>query len=179
MQNQNLPLVPPLQAPDAAQVSAQDLIELIAGTSAVEMQGFPQRKAHKGFWSHPNMPFTTVQDAERDVQLIQVRARRWRQLVPTFLGVGLLMAGFAAGHLFGVLSVSIDPGVASPWQVAGVAPGGVLVKMNNRTDLVPVGARMPNGELVLAVNPDRGIAVLESSSLMVREARTRAEGNTK
>ncbi len=159
-------------APDAV-----DLLSQLIGRHEVEMKGFRPSTAIKGAWSHPDIPFIPAPASPMDLVATMVRTthhRRW-QVVLAALALAIMV--FAAGvltanmRLTSLLRASMSE--ATPlWTVVRIEQRGVVVQTSGslkdpgRRVLIPVGDKLPNGDVVVSVLPERNTVVLGSGALV-------------
>jgi len=173
----NLPALP-LDAPDARSADPTDIVALLTGSSQVVLGGFRDSTAQVGSWAHPAAAFVPAGDFERAELEIAARSRFWRRLVLASAVLVIAVAAFAAGIV--VTTFSVDWGLRASsaslgWSVTAVTPSGVIVNMGGHEMPVAVGGRLPNGELIVAVQPERSAVFLERSTIIVRQALNKEE----
>lgn len=166
----HLPAVP-LDPPEIGDTTPYEVAAILAGSREIVLAGFAESRALTGAWQHPNTPFLAAVNYERDLPVILCHAGRWKR---TILGAWILGAAaiaFAAGSFISILSVDwterANASVAS-WSITGFSQGGVLVEMAGKTTAVPMGARLPNGELVVQTMPEKRLVLLERSTIYLR-----------
>jgi len=179
MQATSFPAKPPLRSPDVSHTGASDLIGLLAGGPEVHLQGFPERKAIRAPWNNPGLPMIAVQAFDREAPELRRQAKAWRRFVYGSFLCSFLVLGLACGYLWGLGSMRMDLGPLAPWKMVEVLPGGVKILMGGSHVVIPVGGRLPNGDMVVTVYPSRSVAVLDGSTVMVRQSGQPTEQESK
>lgn len=148
-----------------------DIVDALAGGQTKILSGFSDQAAATGRLSHPSAPFVPARQFDRSAPVISRAMMRWRRLVLVFTGLSLLAIGLAIGVLVSLAMVRWDAGpqVALPtWTLTQVTDRGVSLLMGERTSLIPIGGRLPNGDVVVSVFPNRNVVVLGTSTVMLR-----------
>lgn len=162
----------PLNAPDTAGSTAVDIVAALRGATTITLGGFQEAKAQDlSSWAHPATPFVKATTFERDVEKIAAGRSRWQKLTRALFTTALVCMAFALGHVATAFTMDWSSQAlnrASAWKVTGITDTGVTLQMGESTIAIPVGARLPNGDLVLSVSPQRHTVFLESSTLIVR-----------
>lgn len=173
----NLPALP-LDAPDARSADPTDIVALLTGSTQIVLGGFRDSTAQVGSWAHPAAAFVPAGDFERAELEIAARSRLWRRLVLAAATLVVAIAAFAAGIV--VATFSVDWGLRASsaslgWSVTSVTPTGAIVNMGGRDIAIAVGGRLPSGELIVAVQPERNAVFLERATIIVRQAPNKVE----
>ncbi len=162
----------PLNAPDTAGSTAVDIVAALRGATTITLGGFQEAKAQDlSSWAHPAIPFVKATTFERDVEKIAASRSRWEKLTRALFTAALVCVAFALGHVATAITTDWSSHAlsrASAWKVTGITDVGVTLQMGEASIAIPVGARLPNGDLVLSVSPQRNTVFLESSTLIVR-----------
>jgi hypothetical protein len=153
----------------------------------VRLSGFTAQARTPSFL-RPGVQFVSPSIAMEELRGVLVaRSRRtrvilWSALLCTHVAVAALAAMWWAGQSARAVqdqfarSGSAAVAAATSWKVVSVAAGGVLVRVGDdparaqskdgkepvasgRTVSVPVGGRLPNGELLTLVDASRGMYV--------------------
>ncbi len=80
---------------------------------------------------------------------------------------GLSLATVA--FLFGMLHSADSSDQALSWRAKAVTNSGVLIGMGNSDLTIPIGAMLPNGEVLRSVNVSQQSFSTESSETMVKK----------
>ena len=168
----NLPALP-MDAPDARSADPAHIVALLTGSNQIVLGGFRDATAQSGSWAHPAAAFVPAGDFEKVEARIAARRRFWARLVTASVFVMAVVVAFAAGVV--VATSGVDWGLransaALGWHIQTVTPTGVVVRMGGRDTNIAVGGRLPSGELVVSVQPDRNAVFLERSTIVVRKA---------
>lgn len=151
--------------------SPTDVVALLSGSSSVSLAEFANETAISGALTHPSTPFIPARRFDQTLPLLEDSAERWRKVGRCLIGLSLLMIGLAIGALAVLARVEWLPSSTSTvasWSVSQIVEKGVVVKMGDRTSLIPVGGKLPNGSIVVSVFPSRSVVVLDDSTVMLR-----------
>lgn len=161
----------PLSPPDLEKMAPTDVLALLAGGTKVNLGGFSDRAALRGSWTNPATPFIPARQFDRAVPLIKSSKTNWRMVVALMVCVCLSASFFGAGVLLSTALVKWETAAADaspPWRMTQVLPTGVMLSMQGQTNLIPIGAKLPNGDVVVSVFPNRNVVVLETATVMLR-----------
>lgn len=159
------------QAPSLEHSVPGDLIELVAGSASATLSGFSDRTATRGSLTHPATPFIPARQFDRAVPVIGRSAKTWRWLVLGLTGLGIFSLAMGLGVLVALALVRWETTAAETlpaWKLVKVVDQGVMVSMGGREDLIPIGGKVPNGDVVVSVFPNRNVVVLDSATVMLR-----------
>jgi len=148
-----------------------DLVALVAGGPAATLSGFSDHTATRGSWAHPATPFIPARQFDRAVPVIDQSVKTWRRTVLSLTGLGIFAVAMALGSIGSMALVRWSSGpsdVLPEWRFSRVIDRGVVLNMGGRDVLLPVGAKLPNGDVVVSVFPSRNVVVLKSATVMVR-----------
>lgn len=170
-----------------------DVVAALRGSTSVRLRGFTQHTRAPSFL-RPGVQFVSPSIAMEELRsVLIVRSRRtriilWAALLCTHVAVAAIAAMWWAqqatrtaqeqfAKVGGASSVA-----AVSWSVAAVSASGVLVRMGPDTGTggvagpkanaiaVPVGGRLPNGELLTLVDAARGMYVTPRSRTFIAPA---------
>lgn len=157
---------------DAVVVDAVELVKAIHGAGNVELRGFSEARAMP-IWTHPAVAHVVVADSARDALSTLVADQRRMRMVFAFAAVLLVVSAFCAGALFAYLKGS-HVAAAVPtlvWTAVDMSEKGLVVATPAGRVVVPLGGKLPNGDVVLAVQPARRVVVLSSGTLVLPQER--------
>lgn len=125
-------------------------------SKSIELKGFGRPRVK---WSQVGVRFIGMASANRDV----VRAELAQQGNRTKRVLIVSAAMIAASLLMGMLILAAIHGSTPPapsttallWSVQQITPNGVFIRSSAGNLLIPVGGRLPNGEVLLSVGNDR------------------------
>ncbi|MEJ8837686.1 hypothetical protein [Ramlibacter sp. AN1133] len=160
---------------DGVVVDALELVKALHGTDCVELTGFAQEPALPA-WTHPAIAQVMVADSPTEaLESLAVHRRQARGML-AIAAVLLVGLAFAAGALTASRHLSSD--LASPslpvWSAVDVSDQGLVVATAMGRVTVPPGGKLPNGDVLLSVQPARRIAVLSSATLVLPPALRRS-----
>lgn len=162
-----------------------DVVAALRGSATVRLKGFTAQARTPSFL-RPGVQFVSPSIAMEELRGVLVaRSRRtrvilWAALLCTHVAVAALAAMWWAGQSARAaqeqFTRSGSTTVATSWKVVSVSGAGVLVRVGDdpsraqsndgkeslaggRTVAVPVGGRLPNGELLTLVDASRGMYV--------------------
>ncbi len=164
---------------------AVDLLVAVYGEDKVVLQGFGSASAAQGIWTHPSIPFVSAPISPMDLVPTLQRSALHRRVLHWSIFVACGCALFSLGMLATWSKLSDTVGRAArplrnlEWSVSQVDSRGVHIRTGgDTTTFVPVGDRLPNGEILISVLPERATVVLSSGTLVLRTAvKERAGGN--
>lgn len=177
MQGPNTLPVVPLEPPLLANTSSYEIAAILAGSREIVLTGFSESRALTAAWQHPNTPLIAAGHYERDLPLIIEQSGRWKKTVRAAWIFATACLAFAAGTFISMLAVDWSERATdsvAAWSITGFAGDGILVEMGGKTTMVPMGARLPNGELVVQTMPDKRLILLQSSTIYLRPAAVKA-----
>lgn len=155
---------------DAVVVDAVELVKVLHGGSQVELSGFAG-EAQMPSWTHPAVAQVIAAnspDEALDELVATGRASRRGWIVVSLL---VAVLAFSAGSLFTSAHMSrllwTSPSFA--WSAVDVGKEGLYVVTESGRVLIPPGGRLPNGEVLLSVQPARRSAVLSSGTLVLQQ----------
>lgn len=165
-----------LVAPDPAGADPTELVAALLGGAALTLPGFADHTALKGHWLHPAVPLVAAGQFDAHQPHLGTRRLAWRRT--GWVAAGLLVASlaFAGGVAWATYTAdwlgahAAGADVSAPvWSIVDVTPAGVMIVLGGSPPiLVPVGAKLPNGDAVVSVAPERGTAYLESTTVVLR-----------
>lgn len=173
----NLPALP-MDAPDARSADPAHIVALLTGSSHIVLGGFRDSTAQTGSWAHPAAAFVPAGDFEKSESKIAARRRFWSRFVVAASLVVASVLAFVAGVI--VATSGVDWGqranaASLGWHIQSVTPSGVVVRMGGLETNIAVGGRLPSGELIVSVQPERRAVFLERSTIIVRQGVDREE----
>ncbi len=166
----------------SGRATPSDVVAALRGASSVRLRGFTAQARAPSFL-RPGMQFVSPSIAIEELRGVLVaRSRRtriilWMSLLCTHIAVAALAAMWWAGQ--GARAAQDQfartgpAAVVTAWSVVAVTPAGVQVRIGTDsargesspgrpTISVPVGGRLPNGELLTLVDAERGMYVTPS-----------------
>lgn len=168
-----------LAAPDAV-----DLLIAIHGAPTVALTGFRPATAARTLWTHPCVPFVQAAISPLDLVPTLQKASLQRRILLAAAVATLALAMFALGMVASLSKVSDTlsrtsaPAHQVAWSISRIDAGGAHLRTGAGANIfIPVGDRLPNGEVLVSVLPERSTVVLSGGTLVLRPTRdTSADG---
>lgn len=164
----------PLEMPRVDQPDALTVAAVLAGGANVHLRGFRQASAMTPEWMHGTAAFVSASADPMDIVPPLVASRRRNRVVLGVLGMALLVAAFAMGSALVAARMPVavaDPAAAS-WRIVTIQPSAVVIESEGRRASIAVGGKLPNGDQVLSVAPDRRMVVLASGTVVLHAPST-------
>lgn len=153
-----------------------DLAIAFHGAEHVDLPGFGQQDVQSAPWSHPTIAMVRPLERSEDA-LASLASDRRRGVALVLLACALLASGaYSAGIFAGTVKAwrerSLQPSSLA-WTPVEVMESGLAISTAAGRVVVPLGGKLPNGDVLLSVQPARRLAVLSSSSLVIPERAAR------
>lgn len=153
---------------DAVVVDAVELIKALNGAESVLLRGFAQERPLP-LWTHPAVAHVVVADSPREALASLAADHRRGRRVLAFASMLLVITAFCGGALFATLRTTdlraAGPGLA--WSPVDLTEKGLVVATTAGRVVVPLGGKLPNGDVIVSVQPARRTAVLSSGTLVL------------
>ena len=140
------------------------------GSEIVSLEGF-DTEPMPGSWMRPALRFVSADlspaggiAAEMDAR---AQAIRWtRRGIGIMFVIGLMSCAF----WFGVGGRPAPAEASSQWFIAGVGAQGVVVNTGSVALLIAPGEKLPNGETLQAVVPERSTYITDHATVVVQKS---------
>ena len=150
-----------------------DLAVQIHGDASIDLPGFAAQDAQAvAAWTHPTIALVRPMDNVEEA-LASLAADRRCGRIGAFAATTLVaIACYCLGMFTSTLQawrVSGTPATSLAWTPVEVREAGLVISTTAGRVLVPLGGKLPNGDVVLSVQPARRVAVLSSAALVIPE----------
>lgn len=147
------------EQPDApASVNPSQLVAAIVGSSAITLQGFGM-PAMPPSLLRPGMLFVGVEESAAAAAELPLRARRITRILNILTGAAISLTLVGTGYIASLLLTPAQPVVHEArllsWHVASVEQAQVIVEAQGQQLRTRIGAKLPNGEVLIATDPER------------------------
>lgn len=147
-----------------------DIVAAMIGASTVTLKGF-DKPAMPPIWTRPGIVYVSAPIASDAVVQEVLGAKRKVRLIERASWVMLVVAIIALQYPIELLTSPAQPTAAistNSWQITSVSEDGVVAKTGEHSYIVPVGSRLPNGERLLAVTPERNAYTTNSATVILQ-----------
>jgi hypothetical protein len=152
--------------------SPVDIVAALSGSASVTLGGFGDKHLRLGSWTHPSTPFLSAREFDREeAEVIRARAA-WKRAIRISINMAIAAAAFALGLFTAIAAVDWRQqadAASMRWSITSISDQGVTVNMDGKTTVIPVGARLPSGELVVSLAPERRAVYLENTIIVLRQ----------
>lgn len=146
-----------------------EIVSAILNSDTITLDGFSQDPM-PGSWLRPALRFVpadvSLADGGVDEELsARAQAIRWTR---RGIGAAMLLALLSIAFWMGVATRPAPTEASSEWFVGGVGAQGVIVNSDSVALLVSPGEKLPNGEILQAVIPERSTYVTDHATVLVQ-----------
>lgn len=139
-------------------VNPTRLVAAIVGSETITLQGFGV-PAMPPSLLRPGMLFVGVEESAAAAAELPIRARRITRMLHILIGVALGLTLVGGGYIASLVlsppKTVVQEARLLSWHVSSVEQAQVIVEAQGQRLRTRIGARLPNGEVLIATHPER------------------------
>lgn len=145
----------PIALAKSGPLDAATLLCMVAGRTRIELPGFDEPKPNL---LTPGIRLIKLSKSGKtslanDLILHRQRTVRTVTIIALLLAATVLFSAFLPSLFRDVASAAQIIQVPAEWRVATVEGAGVRIRSGQQEILLPIGSRLPNGDVLLSTNP--------------------------
>lgn len=149
------------------------IVAVMLGADFVTLSGFAAEPMPPS-WTRPGVVHVAAPIASdalvNEVLGAKRRVRNVERLAWALCALAALATGLAFNILGGQAPAAGPVSAHTGWQAVAVDASGVLIQSAENFYTVPVGSRLPNGERLLAVSPQRRAYTTQNATIILQGA---------
>lgn len=145
-----------------------DIVCALYGASSVTLSGF-EKKPWPPVWTRPGLVYVSAPIASDAVVAEVLGAKRKIKWIERAAWLALIVGSMALQQILTMLSAPKEANInVQSWQITRVTNNGLIAKSGEQSYQITVGSRLPNGDRLLAVIPERNAYATQHSTVILQ-----------